>query len=303
MKKIARVLLTLVIVAAGCVGGYELWDYYLFSPWTRDARVQADVVNIAPDVAGFVTDLRVKDNQFVHKGDVLLVIDRERYTRALAMAKTTVAARKATMDNAAQQAARRAKLTTIAISDDARQDAILKGNSAAATHQQAVADRSTAQLNLDRTVLRAPVNGIVTNLTLVVGQYAAVSTKVMALIDSDSYRVTGYFEETKMPAVKVGEQAEIYLLDGSPALRGHVESIARGITDRDNLAGPELLVNPNPTFEWVRLAQRIPVRIHIDDVPKGVLVSSGMTCTVVVEASPRQWAVLAALRARRAAAP
>jgi multidrug resistance efflux pump len=303
MKKIARVLLTLVIVVAGCVGGYELWDYYLFSPWTRDARVQADVVNIAPDVAGFVTDLRVKDNQFVHKGDVLLVIDRERYTRALAMADATVAARKADMDNAAQQAARRAKLTTIAISDDARQDAILKGNSAAAIYQQAVADRSTAQLNLDRTVLRAPVNGIVTNLTLVVGQYAAVGTKLMALIDSDSYRVTGYFEETKMPAVKVGEQAEIYLLDGSPALRGHVESIARGITDRDNLAGPELLVNPNPTFEWVRLAQRIPVRIHIDEVPERVLISSGMTCTVVVEASPRQWAVLAALRASRAVAP
>jgi len=303
MKKIARVLLTLVIVAAGCVGGYELWDYYLFSPWTRDARVQADVVNIAPDVAGFVTDLRVKDNQFVHKGDVLLVIDRERYTRALAMAEATVAARKATMDNAQQQHARRAKLTTIAISDEAREDAKLTAASAAANYQQAVADRSTAQLNLDRTILRAPVNGFVTNLTLVVGQYAAVGTKVMALIDSDSYRVTGYFEETKMPAVKVGEQAEIYLLDGSPALRGHVESIARGITDRDNLAGPELLVNPNPTFEWVRLAQRIPVRIHIDDVPKGVLVSSGMTCTVVVEASPRRWAVLAALRAWRAAAP
>ena len=303
MKKIVRVLLTLVIVAAGCVGGYELWDYYLFSPWTRDARVQADVVNIAPDVAGFVTDLRVKDNQFVHKGDVLLVIDRERYTRALAMAEATVAARKATMDNAQQQHARRAKLTTIAISDEAREDAKLTAASAAANYQQAVADRSTAQLNLDRTILRAPVNGFVTNLTLVVGQYAAVGTKVTALIDSDSYRVTGYFEETKMPAVKVGEQAEIYLLDGSPALRGHVESIARGITDRDNLAGPELLVNPNPTFEWVRLAQRIPVRIHIDDVPKGVLVSSGMTCTVVVEASPRQWAVLAALRAWRAAAP
>ena len=246
MKKIVRVLLTLVIVAAGCVGGYELWDYYLFSPWTRDARVQADVVNIAPDVAGFVTDLRVKDNQFVHKGDVLLVIDRERYTRALAMAEATVAARKATMDNAQQQHARRAKLTTIAISDEAREDAKLTAASAAANYQQAVADRSTAQLNLDRTILRAPVNGFVTNLTLVVGQYAAVSTKVMALIDSDSYRVTGYFEETKMPAVTVGEQAEIYLLDGSPALRGHVESIARGITDRDNLAGPELLVKSQP---------------------------------------------------------
>ena len=303
MKNIARVLLTLVIVAAGCVGGYELWDYYLFSPWTRDARVQADVVSIAPDVAGFVDELRVKDNQLVHKGDILLVLDRERYTRALAMAEGNVAARKATMDNAQQQHARRAKLTTIAISDEAREDAKLTAASAAANYQQAVADRSTAQLNLDRTILRAPVNGFVTNLTLVVGQYASIGTKVMALIDSDSYRVTAFFEETKMPAVKTGEQAEIYLLDGSPALRGHVESIARGITDRDNLAGPELLVNPNPTFEWVRLAQRIPVRIHIDDVPKSVLVSSGMTATVVIEALPRQWATLAVLRARRAAAP
>ena len=302
MRTIARVLVTLVLTAAACVGGYELWDYYLFSPWTRDARVQADVVRIAPDVAGYVEELRVKDNQFVHKGDILMVIDQARYTRALAQADATVAARKADMENAAQQAARRAKLTEIAISADARETAIFTAHSAAATYQQAVADRSTAQLNLDRTVVRAPVDGFVTNLTLVVGQYASVGTKVMALIDSDSYRVTGYFEETKMPVIKPGEEADIYLLNGAPPLRGHVQSIARGITDRDNPAGPELLVNANPTFEWVRLAQRIPVRIHIDHVPKGVLVSSGMTCTVVVEAPPRQWAILAALRRWQAAA-
>jgi RND family efflux transporter MFP subunit len=267
MKTVLRVVVTLAIVAAGCAGGYELWDYYLFSPWTRDARVQADVVSIAPDVAGFVDEIRVKDNQFVHKGDVLLVLDRERYTRALAMAEANVAARRAEMEMRQHEAERRAKLTTLSTSVEERENAMLTANSASATHQQALADRSTAQLNLDRTVLRAPVNGFVTNLTLEVGQYAAVGTKVMALIDSDSYRITGFFEETKIPAVKLGEQAEIYLLDGSSALRGHVESIARGITDRDNTGGPELLVNPNPTFEWVRLAQRIPVRIHIDEVP------------------------------------
>jgi multidrug resistance efflux pump len=173
---------------------------------------------------------------------------------------------------------------------------MLTANSATASYQQALADRSTAQLNLDRTVLRAPVNGFVTNLTLDVGQYASIGTKVMALIDSDSYRVTGYFEETKIPMVKRSIHVDIYLMSGGPPLRGHVKSISRGITDRDNPAGPELLVNANPTFEWVRLAQRIPVRIHIDEVPKGVLISSGMTCTVVVEAPPRQWAILAALR-------
>jgi len=296
MKAIARVLLTLILVAASCAGGYELWDYYMLSPWTRDARVQADVVSIAPDISGFVDDLRVKDNQFVHKGDILFVLDRERYTRALATAEAAVAARKAEMDMRQHEAARRAKLTALAISDEARENALLTANSTAAAYQQALADRSTAQLNLDRTVVRAPVNGFVTNLTLDVGQYASVGTKVMALLDSDSYRVTGYFEETKIPAVKQSGRVDIYLMSGGLPLLGHVESISRGITDRDNPAGPELLANANPTFEWVRLAQRIPVRIHIDDVPKGVLISSGMTCTVVVESPPRQWAVLAALR-------
>jgi len=268
----------------------------MLSPWTRDARVQADVVSIAPDVSGFVEELRVKDNQFVHKGDVLFVIDRDRYARALATAEANVAAKKADMEMRAQEAARRVKLTNLSISDEARQDAILTANSAAASYQQAVADRSTAQLNLDRTVMRAPVSGFVTNLTLDVGQYAAVGTKVMALIDSDSYRITGYFEETKIPVIKPGKQVEICLMGGGPPLRGHVESISRGITDRDNPAGPELLANANPTFEWVRLAQRIPVRIHIDNVPAGVLISSGMTCTVVVDAPSRRSAILTALR-------
>jgi multidrug resistance efflux pump len=296
MKRLARVALTLLIVAAGCAGGYELWDYYMRSPWTRDARVQADIVTIAPDVSGFVDELRVKDNQLVRKGDVLFVLDRERYQRALATAEANVAARKADMDNARQQAERRARLTNLSVSDEARQSAMLTAASSTAAYQQAMADRSTAQLNLDRTVIRAPVNGFVTNLTLDVGQYAAVGTRVMALIDSDSYRVTGYFEETKIPAVPPGKQVEIYLMSGGPPLRGHVESVSRGITDRDNPAGPELLANVTPTFEWVRLAQRIPVRIHIDKVPEGVLIASGMTATVVVEAAPRQWATLAALR-------
>jgi multidrug resistance efflux pump len=296
MKRVARVALTLLIVAAGCAGGYELWDYYMLSPWTRDARVQADIVTIAPDVSGFVDELRVKDNQLVRKGDVLFVLDRERYQRALATAEANVGARKADMDNARQQAERRARLTNLSVSDEARQSAILTADSSTAAYQQAMADRSTAQLNLDRTVIRAPVNGFVTNLTLDVGQYAAVGTRVVALIDSDSYRVTAYFEETKIPAVPPGKQVEIYLMSGGPPLRGHVESLSRGITDRDNPAGPELLANVTPTFEWVRLAQRIPVRIHIDKVPEGVLIASGMTATVVVEAAPRQWATLAALR-------
>jgi len=296
MKKVARVILTLAIVAAGCIGGYELWDYYMLSPWTRDARVQADVVDIAPDVSGFVSDLRVRDNQLVRRGDVLFVLDRERYQRALATAQAAVAARKASMEDAEQRAGRMARLTNLSVSDEARQSAVLTAKTAEAAYQEALADLSTAQLNLDRTTIRAPVNGYVTNLTVDVGQYATVGAKVLALIDSDSYRVTAYFEETKIPSVPPGKQVEIYLMSGGPPLRGHVVSISRGITDRDNPSGPDLLANATPTFEWVRLAQRIPVRIQIDQVPEGTLISSGMTATVVVKTPPRQWATLKALR-------
>ncbi len=287
MRTLARVLATLLITGAGLAGAYELWDYYMLSPWTRDARVDADVVTIAPDVAGFVTDLRVRDNQIVRKGDILLVIDRERYKLALATAEANVAAHKAEMLMRQSEADRRAKLTNLSITPEAKEDAQHTAASAAAEYQQAAADLATARLNLERTVIRAPVNGFVTNLTLVVGQYAAVGTKLLALIDSDSYRVEGYFEETKMPAIKLGNKVEIHLMSGGPALRGHVESISHGITDRDNPNGPELLANVTPTFEWVRLAQRIPVLIHIDDVPEDARISSGMTCTVVVAVPTR----------------
>jgi RND family efflux transporter MFP subunit len=253
----------------------------MLSPWTRDARVRADVVAIAPDVAGFLSDLRVKDNQFVRKGDLLFVLDQERYIFALATATANVAARRADMNSHQHQAERRARLTNLSVSEEERENTQYTADSAIAAYNQAVADRAVAQLNLDRTVVRAPVNGFVTNLTTDVGQYVPVGMKVLALVDSDSYRIEAYFEETKIPAVMVGDNVEIQLMNNSPTLAGHIDSISRGITDRDNGNGPELLANVTPTFEWVRLAQRIPVRIQIDKIPEGVFISSGMTCTVV----------------------
>jgi len=296
MKALARVVLTLLIFAAGCAGAYELWQYYMLSPWTRDARVRADVVTISPDVAGFVSEIRVADNQPVRKGDVLLVLDHERYKLALATSEANVAQRKAEMLMRQHEAERRTRLTDLAISSEGKENAQRVAAAAAAAYQQAVEDMSTARLNLDRTVVRAPVNGFVTNLTLVVGQYAAIGTRVMALIDSDSYRVEGYFEETKLPAIKPGDAVEIHMLSGGPALKGHVESISHGITDRDNPNGPELLANVNPTFEWVRLAQRIPIRIHIDEIPDNVRISAGMTCTVIAPTPAHEWASMALLK-------
>jgi multidrug resistance efflux pump len=295
IKTLARTIATLSILAAGCAGAYELWSYYMLSPWTRDARVRADVVTIAPDVAGFVNDLRVKDNQLVSKGDILFILDQERYKLAVTAAAANVAARKAEMVMRQSDANRRAKMTN-SVSQEETEDSQHLAASAAAAYQEAMADQASASLNLERTVIRAPVNGFVTNLTLVVGQYAAVGTKVMALIDSDSYRVEGYFEETKLPFIRSGGSVEIHLMSGGAALHGHVESISRGITDRDNADGPELLANVNPTFEWVRLAQRIPVRIHIDEFPKDVRISAGMTCTVELPATTHEWAIVSLIR-------
>ena len=300
MKRLARLIPSLAIIAVACVGAYELWNHYMYSPWTRDAKVSADVVTIVPEVVGRVIELRVKDNQFVHKGDVLFEIDPSDYRIALDRAQAQAQRADAALDYARADERRKALLVPEGtVSKDVYQKTASSLHQSEAEVAQDKAAIAKAQLDLTRTVVRAPVNGFVTNLTLVVGQYASVGTKMMALIDSDSYRIEGYFEETKMPLIKLSEPVDIHLMSGAPALHGHVESISRGITDRENNNGPELLANVNPTFEWVRLAQRIPVRIHIDNVPEGVLVSSGMTCTVVIAAPPRPWAIVGVLRQLR----
>jgi multidrug resistance efflux pump len=284
MSAVVRVLLTLFLLIAAGLLSYDLARYYLYSPWTRDARVRANVVSVAPDVSGYVDDIRVRNNQFVHKGDVLFIIDQERYRLALADAEAALAARQAQHLMARDQYERRLKLAPgYTITVENLDTALRQSETAAANYQQAIAARDTAALNLKRTEVRASVNGFITNLNLAQGTFASQGKAVMALIDSDSYRVEAYFEETKIPHIKAGASAEIYLMNGSPALQGTVLGIARGITDQDNKDGPELLSSINPTFTWVRLAQRIPVGIHLTHVPPGVLISAGMTCTVVMK--------------------
>jgi multidrug resistance efflux pump len=283
-------LLTLVLLIAAALLSYDVAMYYLYSPWTRDARIRANVVSVAPDISGYVDDIRVRNDQLVQKGDVLFTVDQERFRLALADAEASLAAKHAQYLMLLEQYQRRSKLSpgysvTVETLDNARR----QSETAAANYQQAIASRDTAALNLRRTEVRASVNGFVTNLNLAVGTFASQGKPVMALIDSDSYRVEAYFEETKIPHIKPSGRAEIYLMDGSPALQGTVSSIARGITDQDNKDGPQLLSSINPTFTWVRLAQRIPVTVHLTHVPPGVLISAGMTCTVVMKegAAPR----------------
>ncbi|MDB5412924.1 MAG: secretion protein HlyD family protein [Rubritepida sp.] len=281
LKLALRVALTLVAVAAAVLVGREMWNHYLNDPWTRDARVRAEVVQIAPDVSGLVSDILVQDNGTVSRGDVLFRIDRERFAIALDQAEAVMQGRQATLDQARRDLARYEQIRDV-VSRQSAEQARTAVAQAAATLNQAVADRALAQLNMVRSDVRASVNGTVTNLALRPGDYVPAGKAVLALVDTDSLRIEGYFEETKLSRIRIGDPVAIQLMGQPETLRGRVQSIAAAIEDRERSAGTGLLANINPTFTWVRLAQRIPVRIELDEIPQGVRLVAGLTATVEI---------------------
>jgi RND family efflux transporter MFP subunit len=278
-----RVAVTLAMVLLASVVGMSLWNYYLEAPWTRDGRVRADVVAIAPDVSGLVTEVLIKDNQDVKRGDVLFRVDPDRYQIALRQAEANVEGMQAVAEQKAADYQRYSHLTEAAVSQQKVEEARAADRQAQADLLRAIADRDLAKLNLDRSSVRAQVNGRVANVTLRPGAYVTVGKGVFALIDSDTLRVEGYFEETKLDNIKVGDVATIQLMGNGRRLQGRVESIAGGIEDRERSDGSTLLANVNPTFSWVRLAQRVPVRIKLDSPPEDLRLVVGRTATVAIE--------------------
>ncbi|MQR02395.1 efflux RND transporter periplasmic adaptor subunit [Glaciimonas soli] len=283
IKIIIKAAITLIVVVIAFILTQKLWDHYMNSPWTRDGRVRADVITVASDVAGRVLEVPVRDNAFVHKGDLLMKIDPANYTYALAQAEAVVAQHKIALSAKQRDAARRAALDVDVISSEVRENFSADASSAQATYQAALAARDLAKVNLARTEVRAPADGWIANLNVYPGDYAQAGAPKMTVIDASSFWVYGYFEENKIPLMKAGDPAEIQLLGNDKIINGHIDSIARGITDRDNAPSSNGLANVNPSFNWVRLAQRVPVRIHIDKVPDGITLAAGMTCTVVVK--------------------
>lgn len=281
IRNIFGFVATAVIFVVAVLIGRVLWVRYMDDPWTRDGRVRAEVVDIAPDVSGAVVELPVRDNQSVKKGDLLMQIDPSHYQIAVEQAQATVAARKAELQMRRDDAQRRADMDSLVVSKENRDNATLSASTAEAQYQQAQAELDAAKLNLARTRVVSPVDGYVTNLSVFRGDYATVGAAKLAIVDSHSFWVYGYFEETKLPRVKVGDRAEMRLMSGG-VLQGRVESISRGIYDRDNPESRELLADVDPTFNWVRLAQRVPVRIKIERIPDSVVLSAGTTCTVVI---------------------
>jgi multidrug resistance efflux pump len=280
---LGRFAVTLIAVGIAAVIGWQLWIYYLDAPWTRDGRVRADVVQVAADVSGLVSDVRVHDNEAVTAGQVLFRIDPARFTIALRDAQANADNKLAAMQEAERETNRYRQLNTLSVSQEQQQQRSTTAAEAEAAYQQALADRDLAALNLARSNVRAPVNGFITNFDMRPGDYVDAGRPLFALIDSDSFYVDGYFEETKLPRIKVGDRALVYLVGENAVIEGHVESIAGGIADRERQGSADLLANVNPTFSWVRLAQRVPVRIGLDHVPADVRLVTGRTATVVIK--------------------
>lgn len=285
-RRIIRLVVTFVLVVAALVAVVGLWEHYMVAPWTRDGQVRAQVANIAPEVAGSIVELHAQDNQFVHKGDLLYVIDKRDYQVAVESAEADVASKKADLDVKRNEAERRAKLTTLSTSIEEKQQYAGSYEVAQAAYQSALVSRDKAKLNLERTDVRSPVNGYVTNLLLRLGDYANTGASNIAVVDADSFWVSGYFEETKLGSFAVGDPARVELLGFDQPISGHVDSITRGISTANATVSTQGLPTVQAVYTWVRLAQRIPVRIHLDHVPETITLAAGLTATVIV--TPRE---------------
>ena len=294
--RIFPLLITLATTALAAVFGWAMWDAYMGAPWTRDSTVRTYVVTMAPEVAGRIVKLPVADNQFVHKGDLLLVIDPTDYGIALTLAEAAVHQAQATAQNAQREAERRRKLSDLAVTQEEQQTFSSNAVAADAQYQQAVARRDQAKVNLERAEIHSPVNGWVTNLLAQQGDYATVGRNVISVVDADSFWVDAYFEETQLGSIHEGDPAEIKLMGYSQIVRGDVGSVARGINVPNAHPNDLGLAEVNPIFTWVRLAQRVPVRIRIDQVPEGVHLVAGMTATVQIDA-PNEGTAWSKLRA------
>jgi multidrug resistance efflux pump len=311
LKKFLPRLATLVVVLLAFILGWFAWEHYTRAPWTRDARVRADVVTLSADVSGRIVKLGVQDNQHVEKGQLLLEIDPARYILAVERSKRSVEVAKASLGQSqaaivaseallkqrqSEEQRRRTLKERSAVSGEEWEKAstevavaqadLLRNQAilvlAQANVQLAIAALTQSELDLQRTRVESPVTGFVTNLLTRQGDYASAGSPLLALVDSDSFYVSGYFEETKLPRIAEGDRVDIELMSGE-TFGGTVQSIAFAIADRENLPGGRLLANINPSYTWVKLAQRVPVRIKIDDDYAGKnLLRAGTTATVTV---------------------
>ncbi len=286
IMKTIKYFSSLLVLALALIAGWWLWNYYMQSPWTRDGKVRAEQVSVTPQVSGTITTLKIKDNQIVHAGEVLFQIDETPYHIAVLNAEAQLAKAQSDLAKANNEANRRRHLSQNYISAEDLDTANINVKAMQASVAVAEATLKQAQWQLTQTVVKAPVDGWVTNLSTRVGDYATTGQPVFALVDSHSFYVVGYFEETKLRHIREGAPAQIVLYSGSQRLQGHVSSIGRAIYDQSVETDSGLVPDVKPNIPWVRLAQRIPVRIAFDQLPADLTLVSGTTCTVSIGTAP-----------------
>lgn len=274
---------TLLVLALAICAGWLMWNYYMQSPWTRDGKVRAEQVDISTQVSGRITQLAVHDNQFVNAGTVLFTLDKTPYEISVLNARAQLEKAQADLAKAQNEAKRRQRLPRNYISAEDLDTANLNVQAAHAAVKVADTALDQAKWQLEQTTIKAPVDGWVTNLSVRVGNYATSGKPVFALIDSHSFYVLGYFEETKLRYIHSGNEAKIILYSDQQPLQGTVESIGRAIYDQSVENAGSLVADVKPSVPWVRLAQRVPVRIRFNSLPVNVTLVSGTTCTVYIQ--------------------
>ncbi|MEG0007579.1 MAG: HlyD family secretion protein [Aeromonas sp.] len=273
---------TLLVCALALAAGWWLWNYYMQGPWTRDGKVRAELVSITPEVSGKIVAIPVRDNQLVKAGEVLFNLDPVPYRIALDNASAALAKAKSDLDKAEHEASRRQNLSRTVISAEAVDEARLNAQAMKAAYQVAEANLEQAKWSLTKTTVKASSDGYITNLQARVGNYASAGVPLVALVDIHSFYVQGYFEETKLGHIQVGKPATMVLYSGEQVLKGEVESIGRAIHDQSLEGSDSLLLDVKPNVPWVRLAQRVPVRIRLLEVPPELALIAGTTCTITI---------------------
>lgn len=282
MIRTSRIAVTVVIVILAAIAIFKAWAFYTESPWTRDAKFTADVVAIAPDVSGLLAEVPIKDNQFVRKGQVLMIVDQPRYQEALNQAEADVNYYQVLASEKAREAGRRTRLGVQAMSQE---EIDQSGNVLATVRQQlakAIATRDLAKLDLERTVVKAPADGWVTNLNVHAGEFINRGATAVALVKKDSFYILAYMEETKLESVRKGDRVEITPLGSNRILYGTVDSVSAGVHNSSSTPDSKGLATVDSNLEWVRLAQRVPVKILLDAKDQEHPYPAGTTATVVV---------------------
>jgi len=286
VKRFIKLILTLTLIASTIYFGYEKYRRYIDNPWTRDGQVRTQVIQVAPRVTGMVTKIHIKDNQHVKKGDLLFEIDPSQYELKVKQAQARL---KRTLEAAKGTKIEYERVKSIYAKDRgavSQKDLVRNETNyfkSLADIESATEALNAAKLNLSYTKVYAEVDGYVSNINFQIGTQATANRPLLALVDEHSFWVFGFFKESAIPHVKVGDKAVVTLLAyPDTPLKGTVESIAWGISHTDGNPGSNLLPSVKPVFQWIRLAQRIPVRIKLDPLPKNIKLRFGLTASVMI---------------------